>query len=570
MDSGITRALVLAAFALTAVSVILFSGGAPTEVFLNGERLDDLEVIGSSDGTQVPLKQAAKLFGARTDPGRDGGFVLEWGKTNSTYVDKRNLSVNGGEHFIDLDLLVEHFGGQVNYRGDRAVVRIEPAKLLSVSTRTAELSLNFDKYSSFSRSKSGNDLDLRFFNATKSSSPGTINLQKVSSYLNAASVLSGEDNQIVLSLNLKEGVTTTVKTHRGESGFHFKLELHGQESGGTFTPAGDKLTAQQNFSYNQMQLWADGGSQTVHYLEISDWMEEYRLVPVLAGGQIGRGSKLSQLVQENFGVAGLNANFFDPGSYTPIGLIIKDGTLLSRDWGKRAAIGIDYFGQLRFFRPDLDLFIRTAGEEVTVQGLNRPAGDDDLVVYTPEYGKKIDPGRSSVYLEINDGKVFSKSSILPISLKDDRTIVVATGNQKAELERLSEGDKAEFDWTMEPFVPMLRGAVSAGPLLIKNGRNVLNLAEENFSYNGGLVQSKARRSVLATTGDGDMFFIVVSGAGVGLEALPGLLNKSGLDIENAIAFDGGSSAGMIYRDGVRIETVGGSRRIPVGLALVPR
>jgi exopolysaccharide biosynthesis protein len=123
---------------------------------------------------------------------------------------------------------------------------------------------------------------------------------------------------------------------------------------------------------------------------------------------------------------------------------------------------------------------------------------------------------------------------------------------------------------MEPFVPMLRGAVSAGPLLIKDGRDVLDLERENFSSNGGLVQSRATRTVLATTAEDNLLFIVVSGAGVGLEALPGLLRKSGLDIENAIAFDGGSSAGMIYRDGVRIESVGGSRRIPVGLALIPR
>ncbi|MCF7889660.1 phosphodiester glycosidase family protein [Candidatus Bipolaricaulota bacterium] len=569
MDSGVTRALVLAAFALTAASVLLLSGGTPT-VFLNGDRLDGLEVIGSSDGPQVPLKQAARLFGARTDPGRDGGYVLEWGKTDSFYVDKKTLSGASGNQFIDLDLLVENLGGQVNYRGNRADVRIKPAKLLSVSTRSGELSLNFDRYSSFSRSTTGNILDLRFFNATKSSGAGGINFQKVSSYLNEASVVTRRDQQIVLRLSLKKGVGTTIKTHRGESGFHFQIEFHEKEGESSFAPATDKLTTNQNFSYNQMQLWADGGRQTLHYLEISDWSEEYRLVPVLSGGKVGRGSELSRLVRENFGVAGLNANFFDPGTYTPIGLIIKDGELLSRDWGNRAAVGIDYFGRLKFFRPDLDLFLRTSGGEVEVQGLNRPAGDDDLVVYTSEYGKRISSGGSSVYLEIQNGQVFTRSSTPPTSLERNRTVVVATGRERAKLEGLRKGDEAEFDWTMDPFVPMLRGAVSAGPLLIKNGRNVLNLEEENFSYNGGLVQSRARRTILATTGEGSLLFIVVSGAGVGLEALPGLLSKSGLDIVNAIAFDGGSSAGMIYRDGVRIETVGGTRRIPVGLALIPR
>lgn len=569
MDSGVTRALVLAAFALTAASVILFSSGAPT-VFLNGDRLEDLEVIGSSDGPLVPLKKAAQLFGARTDPGRDGGYILEWGKTDSFYVDKKNLSVTEGKQFIELDSLVENLGGQVSYSGKRANVKIKPAKLVSVSTRTDELSLNFESYSSFTRSTRGDTLELKFFNAVKSASPGEVDLQKLNSYLDKASVLTRQDQQVVLRVNLKEGVTSSIKTERGESGFHFQLEFHEEEGESTFTPPDDKLTQKQKFSYNQMQLRADGGQQTLHYLEVSDWSEEYRLVPVLSGGKIGRGSDLSRLVRDNFGVAGLNANFFDPGTYTPIGLVIKDGRLLSRDWGNRAAIGIDYFGRLKFFRPDLDLFLRTSKGEVTVQGLNRPAGEDDLVVYTSEYAGDISPGNSSVCLVLRNGEVLTRSYTAPSSVEGNRTVVVATGKERANLEGLREGNQAEFDWTMEPFIPMLRGAVSAGPLLIKDGRNVLNLEEENFSGNGGLVKSKARRTVLATTGEGGLLFIVVSGAGVGLEALPGLLSNSGLDIENAIAFDGGSSSGMIYRDGVRIETVGGTRRIPVGLALIPR
>ena len=572
MDSGATRALVLAAFALTAVSVILFTGGTQ-KVFLNGDKLEDLEVIGSTNEARVPLKKAARLFGARIDPGRDDGYVLEWGKTDSLYISGSTLSVSGGRKFIDLDFLVENLGGKVNYSGKRANVKISPARLLSVSAIPGELSLNFDSYSSFSRSRSGDTLELRFFNAVKTSDLSGRDFQQISAYSSEASVHARQNKQIVLRLKLKEGVNTTIKTNRGETGFHFQLELEEGDGGSSLlpsVPSDGTLTGRQNFSYNQMNLWADGGRQTLHYLEISDWSEDYRLVPVLPGGKVGRGSELTRMVQENFGVAGLNANFFDPGTFTPIGLVIRNGELLSRDWGRRAAVGIDYFGRLKFFRPDLDLFLRTPGGDITVQGLNRPVGDDDVVVYTPEYGKEISSRRLSVVLEIQNGRVISRSASSPDFIESNQTVVVATGNKRSSLGGIGPGDEAEFDWTMEPFVPMLRGAVSAGPLLMKDGINVLDFDRENFSQNGGLVQSRARRTVLATTEDDKLLFIIVSGAGVGLEALPGLLRKSGLNIENAIAFDGGSSAGMIYRDGVRIEAIGGSRRIPVGLALIPR
>jgi len=569
MDSGVTRALVLAGFALTALTVLFITSGTPN-VFLNGNRLEELDVIESSRGPQVPLQQTARLFGARTDPGREGGYVLEWGKTGSFYVDRKSISSSGGKEYIDLDLLAENLGGQVNYRGNRANVRIAPARLVSVSERRGELSLNFDKYSHFTRTREGKNLKVRFFNAVKSSSSGSVKVSSIGSYATEASTVTSEDQQLVLELSLNEGVSTSIKTSRGESGFNFQLDFVREPDGDSIGPIEGKLTSKQNFSYNQMRLWADGGRQTLHYLEISNWKQGYRLVPVLPGNKVGRGGKLLDLVQENFGVAGLNANFFDPSTYTPIGLVIKNGKLLSRDWGTRAALGIDYFGRLEFFRPDLDLFLRTSVGEVTVLGLNRPAGSDDLVVYTQEYGGDLSPGSASTSLVIRGGEIIDRSFAPPGSPEIGEILVVATGDKKSDISGLREGDGAEFDWTMKPYVPMLRGAVSAGPLLIKDGRTVLDLQRENFSSNGGLVQSRARRTVLATDSGGDLLFIVVSGAGVGLEALPGLLEQSGLDIENAIAFDGGSSAGMIYRDGVRIESVGGNRRIPVGLALIPR
>ena len=156
----------------------------------------------------------------------------------------------------------------------------------------------------------------------------------------------------------------------------------------------------------------------------------------------------------------------------------------------------------------------------------------------------------------------------PSNLAGAEVLVVATGSSRVKLGGLNPGDAAEYNWEIEPFVPLLRGAVSAGPLLIKDGQNALSLQLEDFSRGSGLVQSNARRSVLATTGDSEIIFMVVSDGGIGLDELPSLLLNSGLNIENAIAFDGGSSSGLIYRDGVTMESVGGNRRVPVGLVLV--
>lgn len=568
MDSGTTRAIVLAVFALTVVSAVLLSGGGPT-VFLNGQKLEGLDVIGTPRGHSVPLKEAALLFGAGVKSHREGGFLVEGGKTDSSYISADELTKSGDRYFVDLRTLVQNLGGRVGGDGKSIRVELSPSKLVSTSARPGEISLNFEKYASFSRTTRGsNGVEYKFFNVEKGNHDEVIELPQDFSYVKSARLLEHRDGQLILHLEYREGMSPTVKTTRGESGFQFHLELKPPEKDHDFpTPLKPK---RGEFSYNRTQLWAAGSSHTIHYLEVSEWRENYRLVPVIAEGEVGRGAKLSELVRDNFGVAGINTNFFDISSYTPIGLIVKNGKLLSQDWGNRAAIGIDYFGRLKFFRPKVDLFLRTPVEDIPIQGLNRPRGDDDLVAYTAEYGKRLSVKGSSIFLTLENGKVLSRSSLPPVSIGADQTVVVATGDKVKEIQGINTGNVAKYEWRMKPFVPLLTGAVSAGPLLVKNGKNVLDLDEENFTKESGLVRSRARRSVLATTMDGDLLFIVVSNGGIGLEDLPGLLLKSGLNIENAIAFDGGSSAGIIYRDGVNYRSVGGNRRIPVGLVLVSK
>lgn len=568
MDSGATRAIVLAAFALAAVSALLISGGEPG-IFLNGSRIDGLETLKTSSGVKVPLEEAARLFGARVDPGRNDGFIVEWGKTDSFYVGEEELSQSGDVRFVALDSLVENLGGEiVSSRGKRDV-KIPPSRLLSASARPGQVSLNFRKYSSFKRTSKGNGaLEFKFYNADRGSVDELIDLPSESSDVKSARLERRKNGVLALLLEYRKGSEARVNTSRGESGFHFQVEFRPPE--GESTAPSSLPVESQEFSYSRLQLWSGGRSHTVNYLKVSRWREDYRLLPVVANGELGKGEKLARLVRDNLGVAGVNANFFDPSTYYPVGLLVKNGKLLSKDWGNRAALGIDYFGRLKFFRPDVDLFLRTSGGKIEIDGLNRPTGEDELVAYTSEYGSDFSSGNSTLFITIKDGQLIRRSALPPSAVDPNERLVAATGSARDEFRGLSRGDRAEYNWTMDPHASMLRGAVSAGPLLVKNGRNVLSLEEENFTRNSSLVKSQAARSVFATTEDGEILFMVISNGGISLEDLPSLLLGAGLNIENAIAFDGGSSAGIIYRDGTSIKSVGGNRRVPVGLVLVSR
>lgn len=562
-----TRALVLAAFAVAGIAIFLFTAGPPA-VLLNGNVIDT-DVIETPGGLAVPLQETSRLVGARADPGKLGGYVVEWGKTESFYLPKEELLRVDDKVFVDLHTLIHNMKGKV-IRSNRSVdIRVPPSKLRRISVSGDSLSLNFDQFTSFTRTHSQEfDLSIKFYNVVDARG-FTDSLENQGEYFREIELTPVGADQLILQLDLRNNVRTRVVTERGESGFQFLLDFL---SDGVKVDSLEGEPAEAiNFSFNTMVKWLDGERHTIHYLEITGWQNAYRLTPVIANDKVGYRDTLTKLVSRNLGVAGLNANFFDPASLIPIGLVVKNGELLSRDWGNRAAIGIDYFGRLKFFRPDVDLFLRTASTNIPIRGFNRPSSDHDLVAYSHHYGKSIQvSGRSVISLVLQNGKVVARSSRPPDSVGSNQTVIVGVGRERTKLFGLDEGDEAEFDWEMEPYLPLLWGAVSAGPLLIQDSRTVLDLSLENFTVTDGLVTSRATRSVLATTSQGHLLFIVISRAGISLPDLPELLKRSGLDIQNAIAFDGGSSSSLAYRDGLSIERVGGNRRIPVGLVLVPQ
>jgi exopolysaccharide biosynthesis protein len=86
--------------------------------------------------------------------------------------------------------------------------------------------------------------------------------------------------------------------------------------------------------------------------------------------------------------------------------------------------------------------------------------------------------------------------------------------------------------------------VGAGPLLIEQGKIVLNAAAEKF--NTGFQQQRASRSAIAVNGGGKMLLVAVhnrvGGQGATLAEMALILKKLGA--ESALNLDGGSSTSL--------------------------
>lgn len=233
-------------------------------------------------------------------------------------------------------------------------------------------------------------------------------------------------------------------------------------------------------------------SAQVDYLRIEDYAQHYRLTVALPPTGLGTALPLSKLLEARGGAAGINASFFDPATNLPVGFLLIDGQMQSASYGRRAVAGIDLFGRLSLFNPQV--------------------------------------GQLSL------------------------------GNSARLLYRAE----------MESQQMLLRDAISAGPLLLHDGKVALNAGTEDFS--DAFVKSRTARSALGLTSDGTLIMVVVSrsrqSAGMSLPELARFLQQLG--VAEAMALDGGSSSALAFRQGGPLRTIGSQRPIPVALVLLPR
>jgi len=340
-----------------------------------------------------------------------------------------------------------------------------------------------------------------------------------------------------------------------------------------FIPSGflPRKETQTRLSWGGVYHRVDGitpnGAVTVHYV----MLDAVRFRPAVALPSSGMGTviPLVEMVREMNAFVGLNANFFDPPSGLPIGFLLKDGRVLNTPYASRATLAVGFFGELHFMNPRISLVLRTPQGPIPIDGINRPAYGDAIIVYTPEYAGPRGFWSRARIVSVQGNRIISISSNGSARLLSrDGYWIVATGSAQARLANLLPAERVQVDYIMDPERYFVRDALQAGPMLLQEGQ--IALTPEGFSMN--VLQQPAARSALALTGDGALILALVTrgngSVGMTLWELAEYLRTLGaLD---ALAFDGGGSSSLVFQDGVRLRTLGSTRQIPVGLVFLRR
>lgn len=326
----------------------------------------------------------------------------------------------------------------------------------------------------------------------------------------------------------------------------------------------------KHISYHRVWVSIANARTEIGYLKIAQYSSHYSLAVAIPQGGVGALETLEQMVQVNFALAGINANFFDPSSAIPIGLLIKDRVVLSTNHGRRAALYIDLFGEISFANPSVSVLLKTKEALLGIDDVNRPPRGNGLFLYTPEYALPIRVnGGAAKIAKIREDRIvaiFESGLLFP----DRATFVLATGGAKERLNGLTRGDPAKVVYALDPPSYLVRDAVSAGPMLLKSGQISLNPQSEGFDPE--FVLSRAARSAIALMPDGGLILLVAlkykGSAGMNLFELAQFLRQLGAG--DAMALDGGGSSAIVFRQGFTLQRIGGTRRIAAGLVVIPK
>jgi exopolysaccharide biosynthesis protein len=275
---------------------------------------------------------------------------------------------------------------------------------------------------------------------------------------------------------------------------------------------------------------------------------------------------VSSLATRYGALAAVNSGYFrTTGTYRgdSVGVEVRDGKILSEPNSVRAAAGLIE----RDGKQDLILgHIKFEGELVAgaqakhaIDGLNRPRGDNELIIFTPEFHRTTLTDPNGLELIVRQGRIVEQrdlkgSSTIPA---DGFVISVAGTARQWTLEKLRVGTRVKLSLDWSPTETEQRDSwkqaaniIGGGPQLIKNGRvEITNAAEKILP---SFVSDGHPRTAIARLKSGQILLVTVDGRqpgesiGMSLTMLADLLLEFGA--VEAINLDGGGSTTMVIRN----------------------
>lgn len=284
--------------------------------------------------------------------------------------------------------------------------------------------------------------------------------------------------------------------------------------------------------------------------------------PVIFGdknGEVTGRETMPAMVERTNALAGINADFF-PWTGDPLGLMLRNGELVSGPWPKRSAIawgpgGVGY-GPAVFSGS-----VSVAGVKTPLAGVNQESANNDLVLNMPIAGQ-AGFKTSGVHVVIKTDQVLRPKSVITgkvekvvsgekvVSILPGTAVLSASGTTADAFKGLTPDTEVSIEVGVSGFdFTLYNEAVAGGPMVLRKGAPVANGLDEGF--NAAFWNDRHPRTAIGSTTHGDIWMVVVDGRqpglsrGASLTELGVIMQKLGCT--DAMNLDGGGSSEMVLK-----------------------
>ena len=287
---------------------------------------------------------------------------------------------------------------------------------------------------------------------------------------------------------------------------------------------------------------------------------------------------VSSMAKRHGAFAAINAGFFrlDKSIWAgdSAGILRIDGKLLSESHNERAAILIKNYRRktvVELTRLNIWMSLaRQVGKRLFVErldGIDRERKSDEIVIYTPEFGKTTLTANGGIEIAVVNRKVTAVyDNTGNNQIPNNGYIISAIGKNVDRLRSYNLADTVSYyfpqvccglstsKWDSNDKTMFYEDITNGVPQLIKNGKIDITWEQEKASKS--FVETRHPRTAVAKLKDGKFLMVTVDGrsessGGLGLSDLAALLLEFGAT--DAMNLDGGGSTTM-FLDGKVVNT----------------
>ena len=330
-------------------------------------------------------------------------------------------------------------------------------------------------------------------------------------------------------------------------------------------PAGAATqTLLPGLTYTRQLLFTPHGPVVEHVLVAPRPGGLWSLDPTLSDGAISGRQRLTGIERQASAaatVAGVNGDYFNAADGRPDGIVMQNRVLQSVPNSARSSIGIEPNGSLDIRHAAWNAFWQGRGQRRPLTGLNEPANQGGITLYTPAWGAATPPAAGATEAVIfpfpaltpgNDlsGSVvqFTQGGNTPIPAGG--AVLSATGGSAQKLDaEAPPGARVTIRYLLSSGWATDLDAIGGGPLLVRNGKAVFRAFED---FSATILAPRVARTAICQRRNGSIALVVADGGQVGYSVgltnyelaqqlvRLGCITGAGLEpgASSAMAFDG--------------------------------